>query len=397
MLIKGHSQDIDVSTNGETLTKLLPPREVTDRLLQIYINNLELTHRILHLPSFWAEYNAFWSTPHDRRPEFVALLLLILASTNCIENDSSIFRGKSSVNRDISVMWIRNSDSWLDSQSQKHITIATFQLHCLSFIAKQINAVKRKRTWTSAGNLMRVAVSAGLHRDAQLINVRHPTPSLRRVSVFDQEMRRRLWATIAELELQAAFERGMPGMMRGVVEDCGPPSNLEDEAFDRSTEQLPNPRPLSQHTRSSYQSLSHSSRSLRMELASLINNQDSHIIYEDVLLYDERVSQHLNAIPNWSDKEDLVSQILLQLQLRQFLLFLHRPYAQSEARDSRYDYSTFVQMKNAITILDLHNQLLSNGVKFLLLIRNDVLGAALSICYNMSFSDPRLGMLMQFE
>jgi len=396
--IKGPGQNDGIPASDDTMARLLPQRKVADQLTRIYVDNLEKTHRILHLPSFWAEYNAYWDAPQEGRPAFVALLLLILATTNCIKDkDPSIFRGDSSVKREIAVMWIRQCDSWLNSQSQKHVTMTVFQLHCLSFIAKQMNSVKRKRSWISAGNLLRLAMSAGLHRDAHIVNLRHATPSRKKVSVFDQEMRRRVWATISELDQQQALERGMPAMTRDLFEDCGAPLNLEDEDFDQSTEQLPTPRPLSQFTRSSYQHLSRSSWSLRLALGSLINGPNSQMPYEDVLLYDKKLMQHLDDIPHWNDQEGLVCRILLQLQLKQLLLFLHRPYVRDEPWSSRYNYSAIVLLRSAMSILDLHDQLTSIGNVFLCLFRNDVFSAALSICYSVSFSEIKQGTLAQLN
>ena len=285
----------------------------------------------------------------------------------------------------------------LTSQSQKHTNIVTFQIHCLSFVAKQMNSVKRKRTWTSAGNLLRLALSSGLHRDAQIINLRHGTPSSKRVSAFDQEMRRRIWATISELQLQAAFDRGMPAMMRDLVEDCGPPLNLDDREFDPSAEQLPEPRPVAQYTGSSFHCLSRSSWSLRLDLVSIINGPHAQMAYEDVLRYDKQIMQHLDEIPHWSDQSCLASKVLLQLQLHMLLLFLHRPYAREEERSSRYDYSAIMHLRSALNILDLHHQLISTGNSFLCLFRNDIFGAALSICYNYSVSEPNPGERSKFR
>lgn len=395
--IKGPGQEDSLPTNDKALISLLPPKRIADQLVQVYVDNLESTYRVLHLPSFWEEYSNFWNALQEGRPAFAALLLLMLASTYCVkERDSSMFRGDSSVGRETAIMWIRTCDSWLQSQSQKHTNMAIFQIYCLSFIAKQMNSIKRKRTWTSAGTLMRLALSSGLHRDAHIINLRHATPSSKRVSAFDQEMRRRIWATISELELQAAFDRGMPAMLRDLVEDCGSPLNLDDKEFNSSAEQLPGPRPVSQYTRSSFLHLSRSSWSLRLELVSVINGPHVQQAYEDVLLYDKKIMQHLDEIPNWSDQAGLVSRVLLQLQLQVLLLFLHRPYAREEARSSRYDYSAIMHLRSALNILDLHHQLTSTGNNFLCLFRNDVFGAALSICYNYSSSEPNPGERSKF-
>ena len=396
--IKGPGQEDSLPTNDKTLINLLPQKNIADQLVQIYVDNLETIYRVLHLPSFWEEYSKFWNAPQEGRPAFAALLLLILATTYCVkERNSSMFRGDSSVGRETAIMWIRTCDSWLQSQSQKHTNMAVFQIHCLSFIAKQMNSIKRKRTWTSAGNLMRLAISNGLHRDAHIINLRHATPSHKKVSAFDQEMRRRIWSTISELELQAAFDRGMPATLRDLIEDCGPPLNIDDKEFDPSAEQLPGPKPVSQYTRSSFQHLSRSSWSTRLELVSVINGPQPQMAYEDVLLYDKKIMQYLDEIPHWTDQESLVSRLLLQLQLQVLLLFLHRPYAREEERSSRYDYSAIMHLRSAMNILDLHHQLTSTGNNFLCLFRTDVFSAALSICYNYTASEPNPGEHSRFR
>ena len=383
--IKDCGQDDSLPTTDRILIGLLPQRDLADQLVQMYIDNLESTYRVLHLPSFWREYTTFWNAPQQGRPAFVVILLLVLASTYCIkESESSMFRGDSSLARETAILWIRTCDSWLQSQSQKHTTMAIFQIHCLSFIAKQVNSIKRKRIWTSAGNIIRIALSSGLHRDACMA-------SSKKVSVFDQEMRRRIWATISELELQASFDRGMSATLRDLVEDCGPPSNIDDQEIDPLTEQLPQSRPVLEYTGSSFQRLSRSSWFLRLELLSMINGPDPQMSYETVLHYDKKIMQHLDDIPRWNDKNSLVSGVLLQLQLQTLLLSLHKPYAQGNARSSRYVYSALVHLRSAMRILDLHHQLASTGNNFLCLFRNDIFRAALSICYDYSASEPNSG------
>lgn len=395
--IKGPSQEGNLPSDAKALISSLPRKEIADQLVQIYLDNLESTYRVLHLPSFWEEYSTFWAAPQEGRPVFAAILLLMLASSYCLkERNSSTFRGDSSVERETAILWIRTCDTWLQSQSQKHTTMAIFQTHCLSFIAKQITSIKRKRTWISAGNLLRLALSSGLHRDTTIINLRRSSSSGRQVSPFDQEMRRRIWATISELELQAAFDRGMPAMLRDVVEDCSSPSNLDDQEFGPSVEQIPRSRPISHYTMSSFQHLSRSSWSLRLELISLINGPHPHMAYESVLMYDKKILQHLDEIPEWRDKASSVSSVLLQLQLQALLLFLHRPYAREEARSSRYEYSTTVHLRSATRILDLHHQLTSVGDIVLCLFRNDIFGAALSICYSYSTSESNPGKPSNF-
>ena len=394
MKVKGDGQDDMVPPDDHTLRSLLPQRQIVDQLVQIYVSTFETTHRILHLPSFWREYAQLWDAPHEARPGFIALVLLIISTTNSIRDSGSpTFRGDSSLERETAMMWVRKCDAWLQSQSQKHTDLTRFQLLCLSFLSKQINSVKRKRTWTSAGTLMRLAMSAGFHRDAEIVNIRHAGHGNgKKVSLFDQEIRRRLWTTISELELQAAQERGMPAMTRDLVEDCGLVMNIEDEDLEQGSEELPESKPLSQFTRSSYQHLSWSSRALRLELTSMINGPSRRVPYEDVLIYDKRIMQALDEIPFWNNSESEVARVLLQLQLQQLLLALHRPFARNRPGNSQYNYSAMIYLKSAELIIDLHDNVSRSSNQLLGLLRNDLLGAALAICYNFSLPDITIGI-----
>ena len=234
-------------------------------------------------------------------------------------------------------------------------------------------------------------MSAGLHRNADIVNMRHGSSNKKRVSVFDQEMRRRMWSTISEMEMQTALDRGMPSMLRDVVSDCGVPLNIDDEDFDQSTQMLPPSRPPSQYTESSFQNLVHITYTLRLELVSRINGSRPQMEYEDVLIYDREIMHHLDEIPHWKDQRGMVPRTLLQLQLQQILLLLHQPFVRCKKESSRYYYSVNVHLKSAKAILDLHNKLMDSGNGFLFLFREDVSSVALSIYYNISISQSSLG------
>ena len=134
--------------DDQLLLRLLPPREVADQLVQIYLDTFENTYRVLHLPSFWQEYSELWTDPDHVNPAFVVVVLLILAAINCIHGqDPTLFRGDSSLGRETACEWIEACEGWLALQSQKHIKFTNLQAQCILFIAKKINSVKRKRTW----------------------------------------------------------------------------------------------------------------------------------------------------------------------------------------------------------------------------------------------------------
>ena len=388
------SERANVDKDGKSLAQLLPRKDVVDQLVHIYVENFESTYRVLHLPSFFDEYYQCLDAPDRARPAFVALLLVMMATTACMKpGDQSMLRGDSSLERETANTWLDACDAWLKLQSQKHVSPIIFQIHVVSFLAQQINSIKRKRTWTAAGNLSRIAISAGLHRDAETVNLRHGNLVNRRVTLFDQELRRRIWTTIAELELETALDRGMPAMMRDLIIDCRPPLNIDDEGITKAMDQAVVSKPTSEWTRSSFQHISYNTFALRQELVSLINGPAPNMAYEEVLQYDRKIMQAVDDIPPWQNQSQgaHVSRALLQLQLQHLLLLLHRPYVLHDAQDSRYHYSAVVHLKSAVSILDLHQSLVSMGNPALCVLRSDVLGAVLSICYNFSISGPDVG------
>ena len=384
-----------IDKEGENLVPLLPGKQVVDQLVHAYIENFEATHRVLHLPSFFDEYNKCMVAPEQARPPFIALLLVMMATTSCVKpGEPSTLRGDSSLARENADHWIHATESWLALQSQKHVNAIIFQIRVVSFIAQQVNAIKRKRAFTAAGSLTRIAISTGLHRDAETVNLRHGSLVKRRVTFFDQEMRRRIWTTTSELELQTAIDRGMPATMRDLIIDCGPPLNVDDEMLGPSMDQLPLSRSTSEYTRSSFQYISYNTFALRQEIISLINGPSPNLSYEEMLQYDRKILQALDDIPAWHDQgpESCVSRTSLQLQLNHLQLLLHRPYVLQVSPSKRYDYSAVVHLRAALSILDLHQNLVKKGNNILCMMRSDVLAAVYGICYNYSIPVPSAGM-----
>ncbi len=383
---------------GKNLAQLLPDKQAIGQLVHIYLENFEITYRVLHLPSFFAEYQQCLDAPERARPQFIALLLVMMAATNCAKPEGqSLLRGDSSLERENADYWIRATESWLALQSQKHISVIIYQIRVISFIAQQVNAIKRKRTFTAVGDLVRMAISAGLHRDAETLNMRHGNLAKRRVSLFDQEMRRRIWTTIAELELQTAIDRGMPAMMRDLMIDCGAPLNIEDEKLRPSLDQPLPSLQSSVYTKSSFQHISYGSFALRQEIISLINGSSTGMPYEEMLQYDRKITEALDDIPEWNDQvqETHISRTLLQLQLQYLQLLLHRPFVHQYSHSKRYAYSAMVHLKSAMTILDSHQNVANRGIDILSIMRSDILSAVYSICYSLSTSEPTTGRISQ--
>jgi hypothetical protein len=355
------------------IRSLVPSRSTVDAAVTLYFQRFEDTYRVLHEPSFWIDYNVFWDPQHElpKSSSFAAILILLVAVTKCLGiAENTVFIGDSSVEREAAVELIEACDAWLMRQSRKHLTLAFFQLQCLSILAKRINSIKAKQDWVSAGDLVRLAIATGIHRDPSLLKSG-------RVSEFDKEMRRRLWSTMMELELQSSIDSGLQSSLCGLHFDVPPPSNISDDAFSTVTEQIPAPTPPEHFTKTSYLVWSRCSLTLRVHLTQLLNNPTNNIVYADVLHYDAQITSLLSSLPTWNDPRAAVASALLDLQLRQFLVILHRPYAMEASKSPRFVYSFTACVDASSKVLAMHEDLIDRGIFVLNHIRNDVLRTAM--------------------
>jgi hypothetical protein len=367
-----------------SLLALVPERAAADAAVQLYLDTLEHAYHILHLPSFLKQYETLWDNPDQCRPGFVPTLLLMLSAVSCAGLRAPLsYVADSSSPREKAIRWIQACDTWLQRQSKKHRTLEILQVYCLLQIAKQVNSVNLKQSWIAAGYMLRVAIAAGLHRDPSLLGDH--------VSCFDQEIRRRLWAAMVELELQASIDRGMPSALAAIHMDCKAPFNINDEDLMESGKTLPQPKPCQEYTLTSFLNLSYRSLRLRTSFNTLVNASSMHLSYEDVLRYDEEISEQLATIPKWkstnvSSESHTFSRLLLDIQLRQFLILLHSPFVGPAESNSRASFSRAACINAAITILEHHYQLRSAGTHLLYLLRNDVYRASMAIFHSVSLS-----------
>ena len=366
---------------------ILPSHEVIARLVRLYFDTYENTYRILHRPTFWAEYGSGDSQSWSEG--FRAIVLLMLATTKCLSTTETSFRDDITVAREDADRWISTAEGWLSRHSFKHMTREYFQASCLSLLAKRINGISRKQAWIQSGSLLRTAISCGLHLEPSDLTSGS-------ISVFDQEMRRRLWAIIFEWDLEASMERGVPPMSSSISSDCRSPSNINDNQFDGSSQSLPEPRSLSDKTETSFLSLSLPSLPLRMSLTSVINDDRISVSFEEALQYEAKVNKELDNLPHWVKhpnccacqglpdvfKSHTLEGVLLDIQLRRYLIYLFSSFTHN-APTSQKAYSRMACMNAASQILEYHFKLAAAGNHSLSLMSNDLFTAIIAISTNM--------------
>ncbi|KAF1914849.1 hypothetical protein BDU57DRAFT_453747 [Ampelomyces quisqualis] len=367
-------KDAHIRGSDDEVFATLPDRTTVDLQVTNYFQAWETTYRILHGPSFWKEYQNFWEQPSGQsgQPGFAVILLLICATTKCLTPKDDVFEGDTTADRQMASNLIKVCEAWIGRQPRKRLTLQFFQLQCLSLVAKRVNCDRVKQDWIASGDVVRLALASGMHRNPSLL-------STGKISPFEKEMKKRLWVTIMDLEMQSSLENGLQSSLTGLYWDTPCPANLPDEAFSAETLDLPASRPLEHFTTASFLSVSRKSIPLRLHLMQLLNNPSETMPYSEVMHYDAQLHELLSDLPKWEDARASLPTALLQLQLRQFLLILHKPWASLAHKNDRYIYSLTACINASGSIIMAHDELVSKGVLVLNNMRNDVLRVGLTL------------------
>ncbi|KAL4969871.1 Zn(II)2Cys6 transcription factor [Aspergillus stella-maris] len=212
----------------ENLRQCIPEREVCDHLVDLYIANHEQIFRVLHIPTFRRQYNEFWTMNQssDQAAAFIAQLIPVLAAA--IPFADHRFRD---VNQEMVALLRRSAIdlvwTWLQQLPRKqHIELSTLQIETLILIARWTWSEPADELWRESGSLLRSGMVMGLHVDPSTC------PDL---SVFQAEMRRRLWTTIVEMDLQASAALGMPIDIPHLDPRSLVSANINDIDFDETS------------------------------------------------------------------------------------------------------------------------------------------------------------------
>lgn len=365
------------------LKRLLPPEPVCRPYMLQYFKHFEGVFRIIHSPSFWRRYEAFWTGNVDKSSSFIALLLAAISCARCLYVENPIsFDGDSSSARMEAVQWVLAVETWHDQQSQKHTTLEVFQIKCLLLLSKKLNAIKIKRHYTLSQTLLASAVSVGLHRSPSSLGVR--------ASFYDKEMRRRLWATIAELVLMESVERGVPSLIAHLHSDIEPPGNFREDDFDESTTEEPAAQDEDSLTMSSFARYAYSLRPLHHTINELVNKPEKHksLSATELNSYHEQIFNRFSDLKSWPSgtsstyfgDANVLGTACLQLQLHKLLIMLHLPFAMGKFPSMTLSHSRFVCRGSAKSIINIYGRLSEQGFSQLCLTRNDLMRATLCLC-----------------
>jgi len=326
----------------------VPSRAMADILVDLYFRTSESVYRILHIPSFRQEYELYWQNPNDANPTFILKLLLAMSI------GTLLYQGRDAAQwRSEAMKWIFAAQAWLSSPFEKaRLHTSAIQLQCLLLLARQDHSVAGDLVWISAGSLLRTALQMGYHRDPEV---------LPKMSALQAETRRRLWATILEINLQSALDSGMPLLLSRDDFDTEPPANIDDADMNESSVGPVIAKSSTIFTQTSIQIALLKSFPLRLEVVRFANNLRGEPSYDDVLRVGSSLSKALKENTSFISRVNQsrepparVSQLqqnLFDLSIRRFLLLVHRPFAAKGLKDPHYYFSRKMCLETAVTML----------------------------------------------
>jgi hypothetical protein len=302
----------------------IPERSTCDRLLELYFATFDTVFRVLHVPTFYTEYNAYWNDPNFKKKTFHQKLLLVLAIGTCFyyENEE-----QGCPLRSLASAWIFQAQQWLVSVFEMgEPDMDVLQISCLLLLARQVDKSGSELAWISADFPLRIAISEGYHLE--------PSVHFPDITPFEVEMRRRIWATILELSLQSSLDAYMPPPLACDVWDCDPPANIDDSEISDSMDVRASGRSADHLTQSSAQIMLADTVRARlkilqslMALTKSVNDQEIEMLVSEL---QAKCRSHVALISKalaFSTRSDPIKfQLCLVESLnRRFLLALSRP------------------------------------------------------------------------
>ncbi|KAH8842650.1 hypothetical protein MCOR27_000140 [Pyricularia oryzae] len=377
------------------MADILPKsKAVCDRLLDAYVSTSEGLYRVVHVPSFRAEYKAYWEGQRCSEG-FLPQLLCMLSIGSRFETES---RGlghdrSEGVHVPTACALVR---AWLDGLRGKQLVdIGTLLAELLLLHAQRMIAPRYQDSWTQLGAIIRMAMTMGLHRDPSEF------PQIR---PFAAEFRRKLWYSIMDMDLHLSLGCNLPCGVRDGEYTCQPPLNLDDDDLRADMTALPPPKPIDVRTDGQLQAYAASTLPISMRATTLVSRLDTIRDYGEVLEVGtmlERILDDINCVfprnqnqglnPSGKYKEWRM-RCLLDMHVRRPLLALYRPFALSSGggvfNDNCPPQITSTYLKSSMVLLTYLDELDARSPAYIdvshmyyVILKHDIIQAAFSVCY----------------
>ncbi|KAI1750150.1 fungal-specific transcription factor domain-containing protein [Xylaria castorea] len=371
------------------MADVLPSKAVCDHLVQFYMSGSETLYRVLHIPTFTSEYNQYW----DGNPQHEYFLPQLL-SVLCI-GYRFLGAGKGQFPSDRDGIHVPTAcalvRAWLASLRGKQLVeFSSLQTEVLALMARRVFTSQNHETWQHLGLLVRMAMTMGLHRD--------PSEFSHEILPFWAEQRRKLWATILELDIHMSIQCNLPSCIREGDFTCGPPSNLNDDELYPNMIELPPSKPIDVDTDSRIQVFASNTLITRFKVVDLINRIDALQDYQQILDIGSELEQVLEDIRHVIPQTHLnntseahrqwMTRVILDMNTRRPLLALYRPFALSSVDAPQQIMTGY--LKSCIILLSYLEEVDISRPNYPqiwhmhnLVLRRDIMHASFGICYYM--------------
>ncbi|KAI3541671.1 fungal specific transcription factor [Colletotrichum filicis] len=322
--------------------KSMPSRDLADVLIGNYLRTFECIHRIVHVPTFKADYEKYWLNPSDASDSFIITMQLCMGIGATMHDERFTFRN-------LAIQWFWEAMFWLIAPCEKSkMTIPGLQIRCLMHHLRHTANIGCDLTWIGAGALLRTAMYMGLHRDPK---------SIIKMSPYRAEIRRRLWVTILEMTLQTSVDSGGPPLISLDDFDTELPANLDDEQLVEDGESaFPVPRDSGTHTQMTIPLALFGTFAARLAVAKRVNEFRSDTVYEETLRHSNELSRSLQKMMQQLKAYPSVTSFQLRyVQTLTYRLFfaLHHPIAPLALRNPVYYFSRKMVVDTALRLCEV--------------------------------------------
>jgi hypothetical protein len=135
-------------------------------MARLYISRFESAFRILHIPSFWTEYEQYWKDPAEATHmlKFKIQLVIAIGSSLCRESCDLTEVHNTACH------WVYAVQNWISGPLEKdQLSISGLQIQCLLILARQALSISGDLVWVGLGTVVCTAMQMGLHRDPKHI------------------------------------------------------------------------------------------------------------------------------------------------------------------------------------------------------------------------------------
>lgn len=351
--IKAHE-----SNTGELLPNLtisFPSKVSCDKMYMGYLRSFQPIYHILHVPTFEQNYTTHWQQPELTSHDFRIKLGLILAiGATFVSQESAIEQHEL---QRLTRGWIYAAQWWLSGPSEGSATNTEgIQVACLLQLARQTTSIGIG-SWHSGDIALRMAMTVGLHRDPSHF------PQL---SPFQRQTRRSLWFAALELSLQFSIATNL--LLAPIVKyDTQLPANINDEDIAAATKETPEPQADNITSDHSLQRLLARSLPTRLQAASLLCTREGTYHHEEAINLGNDVLAVCREVAKFALEEISESTSnsgshefqagFLDIQLRRYVLLLHRPFVLQARRDPKFYFSRKICLETAMVIASYSKKL----------------------------------------